>query len=43
MQDWKKEVSRQKPEPLELVATGTYIERKNIKEVEHEKTEWKDA
>ena len=43
MQDWKKEVSRQKPEPLELVATGTYIERKNIKEVEHEKTEWQDA
>ena len=43
MQDWKNEVSRQKPDPHELVAPGIYIERKDIKEVEHEETEWQDA
>lgn len=43
MQAWKKEVSASKPAELELVATETYIQRKDITEVQHEKTEDRDA
>ena len=38
MQAWKKEVSASKPAELELVAPETYIQRKDITEVQHEKT-----
>lgn len=43
MQDWKKEVSAHQPSPLEIVAPDTYIQRKDITEVQHEKTENRDA
>lgn len=43
MQAWKKEVSASKPAELELVAPETYIQRKDITEVQHEKTEDRDT
>lgn len=43
MQAWKKEISASEPLPLEIVAPDTYIQRKDIVAVEHEKTEERDA
>lgn len=43
MQAWKKEVSASEPEELELVAPDLYIQRKDIKKVQHEATEQMDA
>lgn len=36
MKEWTKERCSEKPQELQLVADGIYIQRKNIKEVEHE-------
>lgn len=39
MKEWSKERCSEKPEELQLVAPDTYIERKDIVEVQHEETE----
>lgn len=39
MKEWSKERCSEKPEQLQLVAPDTYIERKDIVEVQHEETE----
>lgn len=42
MQDWKKETSVTEPQPLEIVAPDTYIQRKDIVKVER-KQEGKES
>ena len=39
MKEWSKERCSEKPEELQLVAPDTYIERKDIVEVQYEETE----
>lgn len=39
MKEWSKERCSEKPEQLQLVAPDTYIERKDIVEIQHEETE----
>ena len=39
MKEWSKERCSEKPEQLQLIAPDTYIERKDIVEVQHEETE----
>lgn len=39
MKEWSKERCSEKPEQLQLVAPDTYIERKDIVEVQHEESE----
>ena len=39
MKEWIKERCSEEPQELQLVADGIYIQRKNIKEVQHEATE----
>ena len=39
MKEWSKEICSEKPEQLQLIAPDTYIERKDIVEVQHEETE----
>ena len=39
MKEWSKEICSEKPEELQLIAPDTYIERKDIVEVQHEETE----
>lgn len=36
MKEWSKERCSEKPEELQLIAEGLYIQRKNITEVTHE-------
>lgn len=36
MKEWSKERCSEKPEELQLIAEGLYIQRKNIAEVTHE-------
>jgi hypothetical protein len=43
MKQWSKERCSQRPEELELVAPGIYIQRRNITEVEHEEMDWMPA
>ena len=43
MKEWTKERCSEKPQELQLVADGIYIQRKNITEVEHEATEGMEA
>ena len=35
MKQWTEERCSEKPQELQLIASDTYIERKNIKEVKH--------
>ena len=39
MKEWSKERCSEKPEELQLIAPDTYIERKDIVEVQYEETE----
>lgn len=39
MKEWSKERCSEKPEQLQLIAPDTYIERKDIVEVQHEESE----
>lgn len=39
MKEWSKERCSEKPEQLQLVTPDTYIERKDIVEIQHEETE----
>ena len=43
MKEGTKERCSEKPQELQLVADGIYIQRKNITEVEHEATEGMEA
>ena len=43
MKEWTKERCSEKPEQLQLIAPDTYIERKDIVEVQHEETEYMPA
>ena len=39
MNEWRKERCASQPEELQIVADGIYIQRRNIREVEHEADE----
>lgn len=41
--NWKKETLSEKPSELQLIASGIYMERKNIHEVYHEGDELQDG
>lgn len=43
MREWTKERCSEEPQELQLVADGIYIQRKNIKKVQHEATEGMEA
>ena len=43
MTGWKKEICSDRPLELQTVAPNTYIERRDIEEVEHEATEGTEA
>ena len=43
MKEWTKERCSEEPQELQLVADGIYIQRKNIKKVQHEATEGMEA
>lgn len=43
MKEWTKELCAEQPEELQLIAPDTYIQRKDITVVEHEKTEETEA
>lgn len=39
MKEWKEEHCATQPDALQLIARGTYIQRRNIREASHEETE----
>lgn len=39
MKEWKQEICATQPDELQLISPNTYIERRNIEEVEHEADE----
>lgn len=43
MKQWTEERCAERPEELQIIAPSLYIQRRNIKEVEHEATEEMNA
>ena len=39
MKEWKKEQCASQPDELQLISADTYIQRRNVEEVEHEADE----
>ena len=39
MKDWREEHSSQQPEEFEQISDGTFMQRRNIRKVDHEKND----
>lgn len=43
MKDWREEHLSEEPDPLQMIADGLYMERRNIRKVVHEATDQMEA